>query len=163
MSARQILLVCTGVGAILCLVLMGITVVRHVDGVEAVHGVNIVLREVSVMPAGDRPLEVKLESDSTTGHSYRIHSLRFVLRRGDAVVGARPEVFLSAEIPADEAVLLEIPVEPGSSFQDEASLRRLSEVEPSEWVVYGTVVVRPMGSKATVDKEFLLQGVGRGS
>ncbi len=161
MSARKLLLVCTGLGAALCLVLMGITVVRHAEGVETIHGVNLVLTEVRVMPTEDNPLEVRLEGESSTGHPYHIHSIRFVVRKGDAIVGARPTIFLSVEVPADEAVLLEVPVEPGSNFQDVESLQRLIEVDPSEWVVYGSIMVQPIRSRAEVDKEFRLLGVGR--
>lgn len=160
MSARQILLLCTGVGAALCLVLMGMTIVRHAEGVQTVQGVNLVLAEVRVTPDGDNPLEVTLQSESTSGH-YHIHSIRFVVRRGEAIVGARPEVFVTEEVSEAQAALLEIPVEPGSNFQDVQSLERLTDVDSSEWVVYGSMVVQPLNSRATVDKEFRLHGVGR--
>ena len=160
MSARQILLLVTGVGAVLCLVLMGMTIVRHAEGVETIQGINVVLTEVRVTPDGDNPLEVTLKGESTSGQ-YDIHSIRFVVRRGEAIVGARPEVFVTEEVSEAQAALMQIPVEPGSNFQDAQSLERLIDVDPSEWVVYGSMVVQPLNSRATVDKEFRLLGVGR--
>jgi len=146
---------------LLSVVLGGITIVRHAQGVEAVNAVQLEITEVRVRPDDpSKPLAMQLRASSEDGFSYRIDSIRLVARVNDAIAGTLSRLELSVEVADGEPLTFDVELEPGSSYVDREDLEELRRAGRRDWYVDGFMEIYPPHSRSAERWDFAIEEVG---
>lgn len=161
MRLHRILVICVTPLALICLVMVALTVLWHVEGHHTIRGVKLSLSDVSVRPQAEIPFTITLHAQSTTGYPYTLRSIRFVVDFDDFISGARPEYEISVDVPAEQGSEFVVPVEPGSVFGDDEIVEAMSGAGLHRWSVSGSAVIQPFRGRESPDIDFSITGVER--